>query len=183
MRNVELKAWQLGAKAHELFMLASLSFIAFYHMRRLLIGSNGIPFGLLIATFTAGSPTMLKTRSFWAGFARNRSFGLLLVLVCILSVILGPSSAIAMIPSLDWFELNRAEWRDNVGWPNEGEAIYFLEEPQNLWPTALSASTALENTEDTTQSCESQPFDFEWLIGCPASGFATIANWVKTPSG
>lgn len=178
--NVYLRAWQLGAKAHELFMIASLSFIVFYHTRRLLIGPNGIPFGLLISPFTSNSPGMLFHRYFWNAVTRNRTFGVLLGFVCIFSVIIGPSSAITMIPSLNWFQLSEAELPGEIGWPNGGESIHFLAEPDLLWPTTLNASKDLESTKDTPQACASQPFDYDLFLGCPVSGFATILKWVRS---
>jgi hypothetical protein len=46
-----LRGWQFAAKLHELFMLSSLSFLVFYYMRRLLLGSSGVPFGLVSITY------------------------------------------------------------------------------------------------------------------------------------
>lgn len=46
-----LKGWQFAAKIHELSMLSSLSYVVFYYMRRLLLGSSGIPFGLVGVTY------------------------------------------------------------------------------------------------------------------------------------
>jgi hypothetical protein len=176
-RNVELKAWQLGAKAHELFMLASLSFMVFYHMRRLLIGRTGIPFGLLTAPFTTTSPGMFFNKSFQAGFSRNRSFGLLLVIVCVLSVVLGPSSAIVMIPSLGWFEFKETEVGE-VSWPKDGERVWYFESNNDdfdLWPTTLNSSTRLNETE----AAECAKISFELSLSCPSAGFLNIVEWVS----
>lgn len=179
--NVELNAWQLASKVHELFMLASLSFMVFYHARRLLIGKNGIPFGLLTAPFSTGSPAMIFNTSFQAGFTRNWKFGLLLLLVCILSTILGPSSAIIMIPSLGWFQVKEAELPGEVGWPSQGEKIWYfqvddkLDGKVDLWPTVLDASVRWNESE--AAQCADQPFDLEF--GCPSSGFADIVEWVS----
>ncbi|KAI4705026.1 hypothetical protein J4E89_009319 [Alternaria sp. Ai002NY15] len=72
-QNMELMAFQVASKAHELLMLASLSMIVFHYMRRLLVGRNGIPFGLVNALHVTGSPSMLFKWSFWAGFTKTGS--------------------------------------------------------------------------------------------------------------
>jgi hypothetical protein len=107
-QNVEIKAWQFAAKVYEILIMASLSFVVFTYMRQLLVGPRGIAFGLVSAPHTIASPAMLIKKQFWIRFGRNPAFGLLLLVVCILSIALGPSSAILMIPSLTWSDMKNA---------------------------------------------------------------------------
>lgn len=96
----ELKGWQVLSKVHELFMLSSLSYIIFYYMRRLLIGKYGVLFGLLNATYQVSSPSMVYKHGAWtSAFSANRSFSILLFIMCYVSIVLVPASAILMIPS------------------------------------------------------------------------------------
>jgi hypothetical protein len=164
IRNMQLKAFQFGAKVHEVLMVASLSFVVFYYMRKLLVGRDGIPFGLISAPHITSSPSMLIKPSFWAGFWHHRSFGALLFATCILSFAVGPSSAITMIPSLGWFEKNSAFSGNN-------SLVYYTASPEALWPTVLNASTATTGLDaNETIACQKNPFNPSNL-GCPTAGF------------
>jgi hypothetical protein len=169
-QNVELKAFQFAAKVHELLMLASLSFIVFSYMRRLLVGRRGIAFGLVSAPHTIAAPSMLVKKKFWVGFGRNPAFGLLLVVACLLSLALGPSSAIAMIPSLAWTDMNNALSDIN-------STIYYGTSGRGaIWPAKLNgSSTGLDTTAAT--ACLNNPFNPTDLM-CPTAGFMDIFKWV-----
>ena len=171
VRNTQLKAWQLAAKIHEILMLTSLSFVVFYNMRKILIGRNGIPFGLVSAPYMTGSPSMLIKGSFWAGSRRHWRFGALLILVCVLSVVLGPSSAMLMIPSLAWYEVKNA-------FPDLSSKIFFTMSGEALWPIMFNASTRLGASE--AAECLSNPFDsYSNALSCPTSGYMDILEWVR----
>jgi len=173
-RNVELKAWQFGAKVHELFMLASLSFIVFYYMRRLLVGKRGIPFGLVSAPYLIASPGMLISKPFRAGFNHHFSFGMLLMLLCLLSVVLGPSSAIAMIPSLGWFHMANA-------FQGGQSVIHFYNgSGRELWPAKFNSTTTGLNATEAAR-CRTNPYDARSTTdSCPSSGFLDILKWVRS---
>ena len=170
-RNVDLKAWQFGAKVHELLMLASLSSIIFYYMRKLLIGQSGIPFGLISAPHLTSSPSMLINASFWVGWQHHRPFGTLLFVSCILSFALGPSSAILMIPSLGWYDLGSALSVDN-------STVYYTDSAQTIWPTVLNVSAIGLNSTEANR-CLRNPFNPSSIINCPTAGFLEIFKWVS----
>ncbi|ORY17817.1 hypothetical protein BCR34DRAFT_610710 [Clohesyomyces aquaticus] len=171
-QNQQLKGGQLPAKLHELLMLASLSYVVFYHMRKLLLGRNGIPFGLVSAPYMTNSPSMLAKTSFWAGSRRHWPFGALLGLVCILSVVLGPSSAILMIPSLSWFD-------DASTIPARSSKIYLPGRKEDLWPSVFNASR-MSNT--TARNCRINPLDVgsftKYGLACPTMGYMEIYEWL-----
>lgn len=168
-RNVELKAWQYGAKAHGLLMMASLSFIVFSYMRRLLVGRHGIAFGLISAPHTLGSPTTLAKKRFWIGFARNPAFGLLLVVASFLSVALEPSSAVTMIPSLAWSDVHNALSEDN-------STIYYSSARDKIWPALVDIPSSGLNATEVAE-CLDNSFSPTSLY-CPSGGYMDMLKWV-----
>jgi len=169
-RNVELKAWQYGAKVHGLLMVSSLSFIVFSYMRKLLVGRRGIGFGLISAPHTLGAPSTLTKKKFWVGFTRNPAFGLLLVVASVLSIVLEPSSAITMIPSLAWSDMSNA-LSDN------SSTIYYTSAREVIWPTRVDIpSSGLNSTEVAT--CLDNPFSPKGLY-CPTAGYMDMLKWVR----
>jgi hypothetical protein len=108
-QNSALKALQYAAKLHEILMQASLSALALYYAHKLMVGSRGIPLGLIDTPYNGGSPGMLRHYRFWETRlfrSQYRLFALFLLVASILSISIGPSSAILMIPSLDWWPVN-----------------------------------------------------------------------------
>ncbi|KAF2686860.1 hypothetical protein K458DRAFT_386829 [Lentithecium fluviatile CBS 122367] len=75
-RNMELKVWQFGAKVHELLMLASLSFIVFYNMRKLLAGQHGILFGLFMSFIYSGARSDLIFTDHFGSVQREVAMGI-----------------------------------------------------------------------------------------------------------
>lgn len=169
-RNRQLKGWQVMAKVHELFMLSSLSFIVFYYMRTLLVGEEGVPFGLLNATYQVGSPAMLYKGGAWiAGFFVHKRFALLLLAVCLLSIILGPSSAILMIPSAGWIKPEQL-------FPTENSVYYLPGSANKIWPLSLNDSAV---TGKGARTCrDHNPFG-HWRWDCPTAGYLDITAWVR----
>jgi hypothetical protein len=168
-RNVELKLWQYGARAHGLLMVASLSFIVFSYMRNLLVGHRGIEFGLISAPNTFAAPSTLTKKKFWVGFVRNPAFGSLLVVASVLSVALEPSSAITMIPSLAWSDMNNARSENST-------TIYYPSTRDNIWPTLVDThSSGLSKKEVIT--CLDNAFSPSGLY-CPTAGYIEMLKWV-----
>ena len=103
--GTKMLALQVTAKLHELLMLSSLSYILWSLLLDLLMNEDGIPFGALSVGDKFSDISYLWSTEFRAACsARFRSKYLFLpicVLFTILGVILGPSTATAMAPSLD----------------------------------------------------------------------------------
>lgn len=168
-----VKAFQLVAKIHELFMISSLSFIAYYFMRVLMVGMDGISFGLMNATYQSGALNMLTTTGFWAGFSSHWPFALLLVTVCLFSSILGPATAIAMVPSLSWVDLKNA-------FPGDQSNVYYIQPKEALWPTKFAVSSFFNAS--FSQICHPSNFTKgESLVfpGCPLAGTMDTLSWVR----
>lgn len=163
IRN-ELKGWQFASKIHELLMLAPLSFLVFYYMRALLLGRNGITFGLVGVTYTI-SPTLLFSKPYWRGITAQYAFGALLGVTSLLSVILGPSSAIVMISALGWYKTRDTNWNPNLAFPGIRDS---------LWLDVFDNYT-LSQAPDEEKPCSDDPFLLD--PGCPTAGYDDLYRW------
>ncbi|KAM7213112.1 hypothetical protein V8F06_011484 [Rhypophila decipiens] len=117
----QLSALLFAARVHEGLIVASLSQILYHHIRRALLGSRGIPFGFVTASFQLNSPFYMLSSGFWAplinfnGTRGRRSpasdilysiaFGALLVTCFILTALAGASSGVVMLPVQGWYEM------------------------------------------------------------------------------
>ena len=138
-QNAKLQALQYASKAHEMMMVASLTAIVVFQIRYDLSGSKGVPLGFLTAGFQLSDLSFVFTKKFFGGAtARAHSIGCsrfspltyLLVLGFALTSVVGPSSAVAMIPRLDWWNMSQVEafgreYKDRV---------YFNRTEAELWP-------------------------------------------------
>lgn len=138
-QNAKLQAFQYGAKAHEMMMTTSLTAIVLYQFRSDLCGSEGVPLGFLTAVFQLSDPSFVFTKKFFGGAtARAHSFGwsrfsrltYLLILGFALTSVVGPSSAIAMIPRLDLWHMSQVEAFGR----EYKDRIYFNHTEAELWP-------------------------------------------------
>ncbi|KAF2760893.1 hypothetical protein EJ05DRAFT_473485 [Pseudovirgaria hyperparasitica] len=175
LQNNIMKGLQVVSKLHEIIMVASLGHIVLHYTRRLLVGTRGVPLGLLGPSYVAGSPSTLFRRSFWRCFrGKHLLFTLLLMSTSILVLFLGPSSAATMIPSLDWYSAEGALPKD--------PEVYFMDisnlttAAEQIWPQKLS-TTQLSPYQ--RRSCQPESNVMEALLGpiCPFSGIYSIILW------
>ena len=123
--------YQFGAKAHEICIEASLSAIVFSYVRYELMLGGGIPFGALFSGLQVSQASYLWSMEFW-GTVSSRTISLeskvrLLVVVTVsvfLAAIAGPSSAILLVPRLDY-------------WPGGNTNIWINITSDSLWPSLL----------------------------------------------
>ena len=138
-------ALQLTAKLHELLMLASLNEALLTHLLKCLAFGHGLPFASLTAGTKFKDLSYLWSRDFWAMCATSyhrKSQLIPLMIVCVLlGVVIGPSSAVVLIPRLDV-------------WP-AGEAVMKLNTSDNLlWPAKLEQSASdVTNCNRSTLGC------------------------------
>lgn len=107
-----LAALQGFAKAHEVIMLIGLVNIVQQAIQRALM-RDGILLGLIGAELSLGGIFFIISQEFRAAFSygvsdwrKHRNIFILvwlILLVCILSLVVGPASAVLMVPKLDWF--------------------------------------------------------------------------------
>ncbi|KAM7182792.1 hypothetical protein V8F20_012838 [Naviculisporaceae sp. PSN 640] len=110
----------VGAKVHEALIITSLFDIVYYHVRRALLSSRGVPFGYLTAAFRLNSPFHIFTRQFWAPVSSSWPIGILLVISFPLAFLAGPSSSVLVIPKPGWWP-----HPDSIGriWFTQGASV------------------------------------------------------------
>ncbi|KAL3422774.1 hypothetical protein PVAG01_06930 [Phlyctema vagabunda] len=184
--NVKIRQWsiriddflntlQLLAKIHEILMVSSLSAIVLYITRLHLLGRKGLPFGLLTAGYSVGSVEYIASKGFWISGMNRVFWGFTIFLACCTGYanLLGPSSAIAMIPNLGW-------WPDNHAYSDRAVKIGFLYNNSALWPLSLSR----DNVYPLANGIEGDvcQLDFQTYRSCPIGGFEVLRTWAKAYS-
>jgi hypothetical protein len=168
---------QLAAKLHELLILASITSIVLHVIQSHLTGPSGLPFGMLANAFELGSGRFLRRMSFWTSiwsvdpitgkifpFA---GFWLLSLFATLMATLSGPASAISVIPTLNYFNLNRPF--------NQSVLPYYVfNESTELWPTQLT--TASLNAPNSGILCNDPDSESDQDI-CPVGGFRDTYNW------
>ncbi|KAI0402665.1 hypothetical protein F4802DRAFT_340419 [Xylaria palmicola] len=164
---------QFPAKLHEILIVGSLSAIVLHIFRRMLVSQNGIPLGLMVGAFQMGSAEYLISKSFVKPFRhslthrRYKTFfvALALGLAILYSFLVGPASAGALIPVLDWWEMHE---------PFNGSlplTSYMSRSRSELYPMTLGK-------ESINPEClEKDDWDY---IGCPAEGWGVLNDWAWT---
>jgi hypothetical protein len=116
-----LNVMQFAAKVHEILIIASLSAVVLHRVRHSLGKPKGIQLGLLASSFQVNSFLYHTKTEFWGAlwFTRpvsleNLSMALLLLSSFILATLAGPTSAIVMVPKLDWYTSLRMSRRGSV---------------------------------------------------------------------
>ncbi|CAG9956658.1 unnamed protein product [Clonostachys rosea f. rosea IK726] len=112
----ELSILQFAAKAHETFILLSLTEVLLYRIRSCLLGEEGIPIGFLASAHYIVAPfNYLFSREFWGtaftSTTRRLSHGItvgLFILLVAIGIGASPFSAIACIPRLLWWEVGNS---------------------------------------------------------------------------
>lgn len=172
-----LNALQLAAKLHELLIMASISSIVLHAVQHHLNSTKGLPLVMITNAFELGSAQFLRRGSFWSLLWRvdpvtgkrspYLSFWLLSIFSTILVTLSGPSAAIAVIPTLGYFDLHQP-FNDTI------LPFYVINRTMPLWPTALSNASlnAINNT------CNN-PTDLPSVNLCPAGGFRDTYDWAE----
>jgi hypothetical protein len=103
---------QFAAKVHESLTVVSLFHVVIHYLRRDLLGSRGVPLGLLSSGFQLTSVAYMFSAKFWGGVCskgqravRRAPLVLIILVAFTLANLAGPSSAVAMIPRLDWWSV------------------------------------------------------------------------------
>jgi hypothetical protein len=168
---------QLAAKLHELLILASISSIVLHVVQAHLTGRSGLPLGMIANAFELASGEFLRRKSFWSSwwsvdqttgkrFPYMR-FSLLSLFSTVLVTLSGPSSAIAVIPTLNYFDLSQPF--DQTVLP-----YYVFNESTELWPDQLTAASL--NAPHSGILCNDADSKAAQEI-CPAGGFRDTYNW------
>ncbi|KAK1544414.1 hypothetical protein CPAR01_01916 [Colletotrichum paranaense] len=158
---------QFVAKLHELLIVASLSSIALAMYRRRLV-TTGVRLGFLTGGYRVGDLNYLRTSSFrHQGLNRSKPWEMLLpgflVFATILSTIVGPASAVLLLPSLGWYEFDTSS------------AFSKIEPPLLYWWNRR----AIWFRDPFSENTECQGPAGVYRDYCPAGGFPVISSWVR----
>ena len=133
--SIKLLALQFTAKLHELLMVASMTYIVFDRLRQHMVSDDGIPLGGIAAAFQVGAVSNLWSPDFIALFrtrygrmSRQVLYVTLIFVVTVLGVIVGPSSATALQPTLG-------------DWAAGGTGFWLNSTQAEIFPSVLNAST------------------------------------------
>lgn len=181
---------QIAAKAHEILIVLSLSDVVLHHLRQQISSSHGLPFGL----FTSAYQVALGSQPLSFGFFyslrsslwrrnvqwRTLTLSLFLLLSTLLGLAAGPSSAIVLIPRLDWWPDDDlfSLYTSTDNFDNERPSLFTVYIPKRLFPNAVDVSSlpgtyCMNATLDSNGSCPSA--GFQYLL--PTFNFtATIDN-------
>ena len=175
-QNMILQAWQFAAKGHEILIVASLSAIVLHRIRYELCASEGVPLGFLTAGYQLSSISYLWSTEFWGGILTKPPSGLaswwpplsiLIAFAVSLAAVAGPSSAIAMIPRLDWWDVPDHFFNTPTHKPS---SYYIQANTSDLWPEHLT-------TNNLAPGCLNGMAVDETL--CPNQGFMNVMNWAS----
>jgi hypothetical protein len=169
--NGILHMLQIAAKIYELLVLLSLSAITLDIYRMKLIGT-GLPLGLLTSGYRVGDLSYLKHSGLLSALnTRAAAFAIFTILASLLSVSMGPASAILIVPSTGWWQFDDSTSDLNLQIrlePNyEGFSI------DGLWPNVLGADWL--NSSDLLGWCEElESVDYPQ---CPHYGLDAVNDW------
>ncbi|KAK7453846.1 hypothetical protein Landi51_03786 [Colletotrichum acutatum] len=158
---------QLVAKLHELLIVASLSAVALAIYRRHLV-TSGIRLGFLTGGYRVGDLTYLTSSAFRRqGLDTSKPWEMLLpaflVFATIVSTIVGPASAVLLLPSLGWYEFDTS-------------LAFSKIEPPLLYGVTRN-KTWFESPFGRSAECKG-PAGVQRRY-CTASGFPEILSWVR----
>ena len=175
-QNATLQALQYVAKAHEMMLAASLTAIVIHRIQHNLSCSKGVPFGFLTAGFQLSKPSSVFTKEFFGGVtARVQSKGLsrflplsyLLVLGFALTSVVGPSSAVAMIPRLEWWDVPKVK----AFGPEYTDRVYFNRTEAELWPVEITNAIYANVSECSATNTGNQD--------CAVRAMDAVGAWVS----
>lgn len=127
--NVQNQAlYQFGAKLHEMTAQASIAAVVFSFVRYEMSLGQGLPFGALFSGLQITQASYLWSLEFWGSIystnlllRRKISMPAVIVVAIFLAATVGPSSAILLIPRLDY-------------WPAGSTDIWINVTSLELWP-------------------------------------------------
>ena len=121
--------YQFGAKVHEMTAQASLAAIVFSYVRYEMSLGQGLPFGALFSALQLSQASYLWSMEFWGSICsrhlpvrRRVEMVLIVTAAIVLAATVGPSSAILLIPRLEY-------------WPAGATNIWLNTTSQDLWPS------------------------------------------------
>jgi len=158
--SVPFSVLRLAASSdmYQVWCIASLSVVVLQVLRYNLIDGEGVPFGLLGSGLTFGqisflwsSELILSAKSCISSWKRS-SLLLFLVLTCLLAAVIGPASAVLLLPRIQVI-------------PAGGTSYWLNATVDQLWPTEINASSEdpVCSLPNATDYCICPSGDYESL--------------------
>ncbi|KAL9109637.1 MAG: hypothetical protein Q9227_005674 [Pyrenula ochraceoflavens] len=168
--NSILNAFQFVARFHELLVGASLTAVVTYYLRSFLVAEQGLPLGYVTSAFQLSSPQSLFSKEFWAATTSYTStrrywFGGLVLLSVAIAALIGPSSAILIIPQLDWWPI-----KNDIAFSGTGGFSWVNSSYESVWPTVVDASLINKNCSVLALGTNR---------ACPYTNMVNVQNWVN----
>lgn len=157
---------QFAAKVYELLVIASLGALTVKLFKRRLVESH-MPLGLLTGAYRVGDIPYVFSTPFWKTIRKSGWLALFLFINTMVATLAGPSSAILMVPELDWYPLAGA-------FSNVQPPFYYGLAANKTWPRVVSA--ALLNQDNQLNNCDS--FTAWYAFWCPGAGYSDLWNWL-----
>lgn len=167
--NSILNTFQFVAALHGIIISISMGAMAVYHLQYELC-ADGLPFGYVLSPFQLGSLQMLFKLRFWkaalAGTNTTRAyfFGAGIFLLTIIQALVAPSSAILLVPQLDW-------WKVSQPFGGTDGFSYLNASQSHMWPIHVNSSIVPEE-------CDGSHL-IDMPKHCPYAGMAAITDWGK----
>jgi hypothetical protein len=165
------RVFQFVAKAHEILVVVSLSSMVLNVVKfQLVDGSEGVALGMLTAPYRVGDIRFLFSGAFWTSASSRLAWTLtaLFALCTLLSLLIGPASAIGFVPTQNWWVMPNpfGTWLVPVHWADKNFTGPISIE--HLWPTQLNGSLVKEKCATITNPTDA--------LGCPSEGVQDILS-------
>lgn len=181
-----LNALQFAAKIHETLMVASLVTILLHHIRYRLLSADkqGLPLGLITSPFRLLDITYLCSREFRAtlrNLGSSRTSEVITIVLhlflFILAAVLGPASAISMLPRLREWELAKSITGAPFYSIHDVLPVYQLymgAELSDIFPKTITASF-------NPEACDYRNLSLPQTNTCPRLGLIDILQDLFLP--
>ncbi|KAI4177618.1 MAG: hypothetical protein LQ346_007626 [Caloplaca aetnensis] len=162
---------QFAAKLHEMAMQSSLAVIVFAYVRHVLFDGDALPIGAMLSGLQLTQVSYLWSMELWgiasSSIPLRRRLSVMAVIVVAVSLAstVGPSSAILMIPNLNY-------------WPAGSTHIWMNITPADLWPSNLDGSVVPSDCSQAPNVSNICPSS-EWHA---LSDYLSLANGILPPS-
>ncbi|KAK6347662.1 hypothetical protein TWF718_005501 [Orbilia javanica] len=168
-----LNVLQVAAKAQELLVLASLGTMVADYVRYHACVGDGVPFAALTASFSFTSLGYIYSPEYWSvlleipsGSARRVIrkilFAIFLLAVTVAGALIGPATAITIIPAVAWFP---------AGSPSAN-----IDLPAGITSSALPLTLRSDNVPRNCSNADASLSD----PPCPAAGYYSIMSWARS---
>ncbi|KAH6886824.1 hypothetical protein B0T10DRAFT_575171 [Thelonectria olida] len=166
---------QLAAKLYEIVVVASMGAITLKVFKRAFV-DTGVPLGILSGAYRVGDVPFLLNEGFWRALllgcwknVKTIALAALFIATTLLSLLVGPASAILIVPQLDWFPLPGA-------FSNTTLPLFYKGNNSIIWPTFLNDSLWPTKEEEGLHYCRLERGSV--MYDCPAGGYANVYTWL-----